>query len=42
MIFDRDSGEVFDFVAFEDTKRLLKIGQKVGTGKIQFFTSTIS
>ena len=42
MIFDRDSGEIFDFVAFEDTQRLLKIGQKVGAGRIQFFTSTIS
>jgi hypothetical protein len=42
IIFDRDSGELFDFVAFEDTKRLLKIGQKVASGRIQFFTSTVS
>lgn len=42
IIFDRDSGEIFDFVAFEDTKRLLKIGQKVASGRIQFFTSTVS
>jgi len=42
MIFDRDSGELFDFVAFEDTRRLLKIGQRIGEGKIKFFTSTVS
>jgi hypothetical protein len=42
IIFDPHSGEVFDYIAFEDAKRLLKIGQKTGPGKIQFFTSTVS
>lgn len=42
IIFDPQSGEVFDYIAFEDAKRLLKIGQRTAPGKIQFFTSTVS
>jgi hypothetical protein len=42
MIFDPDSGEVFDAPAFEDANRLLKIGQRTAPGKIQFFTSVVS
>jgi hypothetical protein len=42
IIFDPQSGEVFDYIAFEDAKRLLKIGQRIAPGKIQFFTSTVS
>lgn len=42
MIFDPDSGEVFDAPAFEDANRLLKIGQRIAAGKIQFFTSVVS
>ena len=42
MIFDPDSGEVFDAPAFEDANRLLKIGKRTAPNKIQFFTSVVS
>jgi len=39
-ILDPLTKEVFDFLAFDDTNRLLKIGMLLDT-KVQFFTSTI-
>jgi hypothetical protein len=42
MILDPDTNEVFDFLAFEDTQRLLKIGLRTSLGEIKFFTSVVS
>ena len=41
-IFDPDTNEIFDYVCFEDTKRLLKMGIRTLPGEIKFFTSTVS
>jgi hypothetical protein len=37
MLFDPDTQEVFDAVAFEDNKRLLKIGMKTSSSEIKWF-----
>jgi len=42
MVLDPDTNEVFDFLAFEDTQRLLKIGLRTSLGEIRFFTSVVS
>jgi hypothetical protein len=42
MILDPDTNEIFDAPAFEDTQRLLKIGQRVASNQIRFFTSVVS
>ena len=42
MVLDPDTNEVFDYLAFEDTQRLLKIGLRSSLGEIRFFTSVVS
>jgi hypothetical protein len=41
IILDQDTNEVFDAPLFEDTKRLLKIGQRE-PNRVRFFTSVVS
>jgi len=41
IILDPDTNEIFDAPIFEDTQRLLKIGQRE-TNRIRFFTSVVS
>jgi hypothetical protein len=38
-IIDPDTNEVFDSPAFQDTKRLLRLGLRTAPGEIRFFTS---
>lgn len=42
MVLDPDTNEVFDYLAFEDTKRLLRLGIRTSPGEIRFFTSVVS
>lgn len=37
MILDPDTNEVFDYIAFEDTQRLLKLGMRTSPSEITFF-----
>ena len=41
-VLDPDTNEIFDYTAFEDTQRLLKMGLRTSPGEIKFFTSTVS
>jgi hypothetical protein len=41
-VLDPDTNEVFDSPAFQDTKRLLRIGLRTSPGEIRFFTSVSS
>jgi hypothetical protein len=42
-IYDPVTNDVFDYVAFEDTKRLLPIGTlDKDSGKLRYFTSVIT
>jgi hypothetical protein len=41
-ILDPDTLEVFDFMAFEDTRRLLRIGIQTSKEELKFFTSVVS
>jgi hypothetical protein len=41
MVIDPDTNEVFDFPAFEDSQRLIKIGLRTAPGEIRFFTSVM-
>jgi hypothetical protein len=41
-ILDPDTNEIFDFLAFEDTRRLLRLGIRSAPGEIRFFTSTLT
>jgi hypothetical protein len=38
-VIDPDTNEVFDAPAFQDTKRLIKLGIRTAPGEIRFFTS---
>jgi hypothetical protein len=40
IIYDPDTREIFDAPIFEDSQRLLKIGEIVSPNKVRFFTST--
>jgi hypothetical protein len=42
MIIDPDSNDVFDAIAFDDSKRLLPIGKLIPPNQIRFFTSVVS
>jgi Helicase conserved C-terminal domain/SNF2-related domain len=42
VVIDPDTNEVFDASAFQDTKRLLRLGTRTGPGEIRFFTSVVS
>jgi hypothetical protein len=42
LVIDPDTNEVFDAPAFQDTKRLIKIGIRTSPGEIRFFTSVVS
>ena len=42
MVVDRDTNEVFDAIAFDDSERLLLIGKIVPPNQIRFFTSVVS
>jgi Helicase conserved C-terminal domain/Type III restriction enzyme, res subunit len=42
MIIDPDSNDVFDAIAFDDSKRLLPIGKMIPPNQIRFFTSVVS
>ena len=41
-VLDPDSNEVFDAPAFQDTKRLIRLGIRSAPGEIRFFTSVVS
>jgi hypothetical protein len=41
-ILDPDTLELFDFMAFEDTRRLLRIGIQTSKEELKFFTSVVS
>jgi hypothetical protein len=41
-VIDRDTNEVFDAIAFDDSERLLPIGRIVPPNQIRFFTSVVS
>jgi len=41
-VLDPDTNEVFDSSAFQDTKRLLRLGIRTAPGEIRFFTSVVS
>jgi superfamily II DNA or RNA helicase len=41
-VIDRDTNEVFDAIAFDDSERLLLIGKIVPPNQIRFFTSVVS
>lgn len=41
-VIDRDTNEVFDAIAFDDSERLLPIGKIVPPNQIRFFTSVVS
>jgi len=42
LVIDRDTNEVFDAIAFDDSERLLPIGKIVPPNQIRFFTSVVS
>jgi hypothetical protein len=42
LVLDPDTNEVFDASAFQDTKRLLRLGKRTAPGEIRFFTSLVS
>jgi hypothetical protein len=41
MILDPDTNEIFDFMAFEDTQRLLRLGLRTSKNEISFYLSNI-
>lgn len=41
-IMDPDTNDIFDYPAFQDTKRLVKLGIRSSPGEIRFFTSVVS
>jgi uncharacterized pyridoxal phosphate-containing UPF0001 family protein len=41
MILDPDTNEIFDFMAFEDTQRLLRLGLRTSSTEISFYLSNI-
>ena len=41
-VIDPDTNEVFDYPCFIESKRLLRIGNRISQTKIEFFTSVIS
>jgi hypothetical protein len=41
-VLDPDTNEVFDSPAFQDTKRLIRLGIRTAPGEIRFFTSVVS
>lgn len=41
-ILDPDTNEIFDHPAFQDTKRLIRLGIRTTPGEIRFFTSVVS
>lgn len=42
LVLDPDTNEIFDASAFQDTKRLLRLGTRIGSNEIRFFTSVVS
>ncbi len=40
-VLDPDTNEVFDSPAFQDTKRLIRLGTRTAPGEIRFFTSVV-
>jgi hypothetical protein len=40
-ILDPDTNEIFDHPAFQDTKRLIRLGIRTSPGEIRFFTSVV-
>lgn len=38
LLIDPDTNEIFDLPSFDDTKRLIRLGKRVGPGEIRFFT----
>jgi hypothetical protein len=42
ILIDPDTNQVFDYPAFEDSKRLIQLGLRTAPGEIRFFTSVIS
>ena len=40
-VIDPDTNEVFDAPAFQDTKRLIRLGIRTAPGEIRFFTSVV-
>jgi hypothetical protein len=42
IILDPDTNQVFDYPAFEDSKRLIQLGLRTAPGEIRFFTSVVS
>ena len=42
LIIDPDTNQIFDFPAFEDSKRLIQLGLRTAPGEIRFFTSVVS
>ena len=41
MILDPQTNEIFDYVAFQDTKRLLQVGSRNGPNSISFFPGVV-
>jgi hypothetical protein len=41
LILDPDTNEIFDYISFEDTKRLIRLGIRTAPGEIRFFTSVV-
>jgi hypothetical protein len=41
-VLDPDTNEVFDSPAFQDTRRLIRLGIRTAPGEIRFFTSVVS
>ncbi len=42
LLIDPDTNQIFDFPAFEDSKRLIQLGLRTAPGEIRFFTSVVS
>jgi hypothetical protein len=42
LVLDPDTNEIFDAPAFQDTRRLIRLGIKSAPGEIRFFTSVVS
>jgi hypothetical protein len=42
LLIDPDTNQIFDFPAFEDSKRLIQLGLRTSPGEIRFFTSVVS
>jgi hypothetical protein len=42
LILDPDTNQIFDFPAFEDSRRLIQLGLRTSPGEIRFFTSVVS